>query len=532
MRQNATIAEVCAFFAQGLADTDELTFHGRHSVYVERDSIYSYGRHFPMARIVRDSNGRATKLIVNTDRYHSRGWSTTGQHQGELTSALQGVLADPDHNLYQALASHTPGRAKLRLAGANHVVQLVRAPLTHYTTGGTVYAVEDPNDPVPTEDWKLHREIDPVFHASDPGPPPVDDGVGCMAGRREEYSYAERKLTWPSERDKLPAGAWPLEPPDGNYQTFEVWKNGVIEWGAESYRHGDPPNVHYKQCRHCARFAQLRANWRRAFYGESYGAKRGRGYMRYSEYMRTYGSEKAWREASRADFRRVRDGKKAYREWVERNTLPFEDVPTRNGVPVLDDEGRASRTALLKSQRKHRRRRQEAKRQAERLAKIEAERRAQEREERKERERRMTEARERFEAGLEFDVPPDVATWCITHGVEPNDDGTVTLVKAVQDDFMSGYGGLYEPDSIVIDDSFIPNGMCGGGLHFSPTPREARRWAARQTPFRYMQVKVPVLDLNIVDNGYHSKVKAPHCWVVRELTDEEILDLDRAGAMA
>lgn len=57
----------------------------RGTVYADGDRIYSYGRHFEMARIMRGKDGRATWVLLNGDRYSV----TTSGHQ----SLVRGVVA-------------------------------------------------------------------------------------------------------------------------------------------------------------------------------------------------------------------------------------------------------------------------------------------------------------------------------------------------------------------------------------------------------------------------------------------------------
>lgn len=51
----------------------------------ERGTIYSYGRHFPLAEALRDKRGRITTFLLNGDRFSV----TTNRHQREVRTVLQ-----------------------------------------------------------------------------------------------------------------------------------------------------------------------------------------------------------------------------------------------------------------------------------------------------------------------------------------------------------------------------------------------------------------------------------------------------------
>jgi hypothetical protein len=531
MRQNATIAEVCAYFADGLTDTEPRDFVARHSVSIHRDTITSYGSHFPMAKIIRDSRGRAKRLVINTDHYASRGFSSTSSHQHAVLNAVQ-AKAQGGTDLAKILTTYRLGRGEIIVpdseTGRAIRIDVLRVPLTSYAGDGRVFAVEDPNDPEPPEEWaNARREVPAPFHAYDPGPPPKDEHPEqCIAGTREEYEFQEESHVYGDILDRRPYGAvMRVTKHDSSFgprRAWVYWRTGILEYGRERYRYGDPQNTTYKQCPHCAEFLARYERWRYSFYGSYYTSNVGKGYKLYSHYMTRFGSEKAWREEGRKSYREAKRRRAARADWLDRNTLPFVEVPKRNGIPVLDSDGKASRTALEKFQRALRRRKRERAREDERQAKLAAEREKQYQIEREERARQFKEARERWESGLEFDVPDEVARWCVNSGVPPQPSGTVALVKAVNDDYSSGWGGLYEPDSNVMDETFDPTPACGGGLHFSATPRQASHWA-RGPVHRYVRVEVPLCHLVIIDA---TKVKAPYCYVERELTEDEIATLN------
>lgn len=55
------------------------------SVFSDGDRIYSYGRHFEMARVVRDKRGKPSFVLLNGDNYSV----TTSRHQNDLRDALR-----------------------------------------------------------------------------------------------------------------------------------------------------------------------------------------------------------------------------------------------------------------------------------------------------------------------------------------------------------------------------------------------------------------------------------------------------------
>lgn len=58
------------------------------SIIAEGDAIFSYGHHFCMARMVRDAKGKVVRVLVNADTWSGGGWTSTGQHQGMVRSAI------------------------------------------------------------------------------------------------------------------------------------------------------------------------------------------------------------------------------------------------------------------------------------------------------------------------------------------------------------------------------------------------------------------------------------------------------------
>ena len=109
---------------------------------------------------------------------------------------------------------------------------------------------------------------------------------------------------------------------------------------------------------------------------------------------------------------------------------------------------------------------------------------------------------------VEYQEPRTASDWCSHYGVSVR-DGVATLYKAVDDNFKSSHGMSYEPGSQPsASDWDGGKAECGGGLHFSPRPMLAQRFAKNAT--RY--VACPVALDEIVVHAYASypnKVKAP-----------------------
>lgn len=105
-----------------------------------------------------------------------------------------------------------------------------------------------------------------------------------------------------------------------------------------------------------------------------------------------------------------------------------------------------------------------------------------------------------------------LADWSDLTGVQPDSDGFLTVYKAVNDDLLSGYGFQYSIGETVTDPKWRDDHDCGGGLHFSPTPRAAKEYFTSAT--RFLECRVAVADVRCIDS---SKLKARSAAVVREV---------------
>jgi hypothetical protein len=97
----------------------------------------------------------------------------------------------------------------------------------------------------------------------------------------------------------------------------------------------------------------------------------------------------------------------------------------------------------------------------------------------------------------------DTPTWLSYHGIEPDEDGVVTLFKAVDDNWTTDRGTSYAPGATPEAADWRPDASCGGGLHFGPTVVHAMAYHAGATKF----VACPVLadEISVIDQ---QKVKA------------------------
>lgn len=128
--------------------------------------------------------------------------------------------------------------------------------------------------------------------------------------------------------------------------------------------------------------------------------------------------------------------------------------------------------------------------------------------------------RVKVQGGVVIDVieePTDAAEWCEYHGVTVSKAGIATVYKAVDDNWVSGYGFNYAPGTKPVAPDWRDDATCGGGLHFSPSPTQALYYNESAT--RFLEVGVRVADLRPIPGGT-AKCKAPA--VVRKCVEVDV----------
>jgi hypothetical protein len=113
---------------------------------------------------------------------------------------------------------------------------------------------------------------------------------------------------------------------------------------------------------------------------------------------------------------------------------------------------------------------------------------------------------------LDMPAPKNAKEWCDFYGVEVK-DGVAILYKAVRDDFKTSmYDFPYIPGTVpVAPDWDGGKEECGGGLHFSPTPRHALAFHTGAKTF--VGCPVALKDIAKPHKGaqYPEKCKAKGC---------------------
>jgi hypothetical protein len=118
---------------------------------------------------------------------------------------------------------------------------------------------------------------------------------------------------------------------------------------------------------------------------------------------------------------------------------------------------------------------------------------------------KQTSHRGTISGGVIIEIP-EITTaeqWIDFHGLTVK-RGLVTLYKAVDDDWKSGYGFAYTPGSKPKCDDWDPHNGCGNGLHFTAHPLISKSYMQNAT--QYVACPVKVVELVVIDN---EKVKAP-----------------------
>jgi hypothetical protein len=111
----------------------------------------------------------------------------------------------------------------------------------------------------------------------------------------------------------------------------------------------------------------------------------------------------------------------------------------------------------------------------------------------------------------------DPIEWCKFFDLPIVDEEFVTLYKALDENFCSRWNKFcYLPGTTVEAPDWDPNKECGGGLHFSPSPRMAKEFNWEATKFVACKVKVNEVLVHL--NGeYPEKVKAPRVYEIFEV---------------
>jgi hypothetical protein len=109
--------------------------------------------------------------------------------------------------------------------------------------------------------------------------------------------------------------------------------------------------------------------------------------------------------------------------------------------------------------------------------------------------------------------------WCKVFDL-PIEGEYVTLYKALDKDFCSRWRNFcYLPGTTVEAPDWDPNIECGGGLHFSPSPRMAKEFNPAATKF--VACKVKLSEVLVHPEGvYPEKVKAPRVYEIFEVDIE------------
>ncbi len=112
----------------------------------------------------------------------------------------------------------------------------------------------------------------------------------------------------------------------------------------------------------------------------------------------------------------------------------------------------------------------------------------------------------------------DAATWCDLHGVDVLGDGKAIVAKYVDEAFNAGHSHTltaYRPGTVVEASDWSPRPVCGGGLHFGPTPGAAMdsAWGPLGPDARWVLCEVDLSEAVGVGN----KLKARSCRVLHEV---------------
>lgn len=239
---------------------------------------------------------------------------------------------------------HRDGRVTLNSGGWRTVTTMdrLRAVTSHlYSERGQWYVDAEPdvNDSSPP---RGERTVLKPFEALNPGPEPVKPAEGCVAGEIHAVPYSEEKLVTRGDMEKMGITDEDIvRPYDGSYFVGYTPVYGTIYtyYGEESYSYSTDyharigaeyetcldDRTRYEQCPHCKLFDAQHRAWDQAMNGDRWGRNRAHGYAAMVENLERYGTREAWHEAYLADYRQTREERKAHKEWLDRNRVPFQD---------------------------------------------------------------------------------------------------------------------------------------------------------------------------------------------------------------
>lgn len=90
----------------------------------------------------------------------------------------------------------------------------------------------------------------------------------------------------------------------------------------------------------------------------------------------------------------------------------------------------------------------------------------------------------------------DLADWTAYHGVEIMGNGAI-VYKAVDADLRSERGFAYPIGETVTCPDWDSEPVCGGGLHFSPSPTQAHSYYEEAS--RFLRCVVPLYDITVIN---------------------------------
>jgi hypothetical protein len=269
-------------------------------------------------------------------------------------------------------------------AGGWHTITTMDRIRTYSPVRGTLFSergdwyvrlTPSEDDPRPT---RVERSIPKPFVTSDPGPEPVKNEEGCIAGQLVTTEHVNELVeVWFTDMKGDDEFVKVLrESGTGNHdydrvQVRRSWNTHVyVGEGAQSYQdegwreqagaaysssyviNGDE-TVTYVQCSHCKDFDTVHENWRYRMHGDRYSRRFDEpgGYAVYVDMIERFGSEDEWQDAYIQDFRERRIYLQTEREWDQRNRVPFYDGITVDSDGYAQRKGGPSKAKLNKHER-------------------------------------------------------------------------------------------------------------------------------------------------------------------------------------